>query len=102
AVIVNLNRAAAGLLQVIQLEALGFGEQENGLARDGGGHADTAQAIDAVAGPAHQAVTMPATRGAAFHVEAAVGIPGASGEGIATAAVAKSLLQVFADIAGPF
>ena len=45
---------------------------------------------------------MPAARRAALHVEAAVGIPGASGDGVAAAAVAESFLQVFANIAGPF
>src|SRR5204862_666461 len=68
AVIVNLDRAAARLLQIIELELLALGDQVHGLPRRTGAHANTAQAVHAVARAPDQSVAVPAARRTAFHV----------------------------------
>src|SRR5579885_1406331 len=101
AVIVDLNRAAAGLLKIEKFEGLALGLKIDGLARRFGGHADAAEPVNAVAGAADQSIGMPALGGSRAHILTPVTVPRASGEGVSAAAIAEFFLEAGAEVAGP-
>src|ERR1700735_2958990 len=97
-VVVNLERAAAGLLQIEQLELLAVGQKIYSFVRRAGAHADAAQTIDSVAGSAHQTVGMPPVRRPGADIFAAISVPRTAGEGISAAAVAEFFLEAGAQV----
>ncbi len=60
-----------------------------------------AQAVNPVAGAAHQTVGVPSARRSGAHIDPAISVPGTARERISAAAVAEFFLKARAQIAGP-
>ena len=102
AVVVDLQRAAAGLLIVEQFEFRRVRIQIDRFVRAGRGQADAAQTVDAVARAAHQAIGVPAARRSRAHIHPAIAVPGTPGQRESAAAIAEFFLEARAQVAGPF
>src|SRR5438094_886459 len=93
AVVVKLQFAAAGLLEIEQLQLAAGGFQVDGLARQARRDTDAAQAIEAVAIAGEQAVGTPAAGLTALQIHPPIAFVGSAGERIAAATIAELRLQ---------
>src|SRR5258706_12513151 len=92
-VIVKVERSASRLLIVEQLERGSPGLHIDTFMCAGRRHADSAESVDAVAGTAHQPVSMPAARRSAAYIQAPVPHPRTSRKGVSPPTVTEAFLK---------